>query len=178
MRDISGKTITLRKALATGFIAMSEETLEMIKSDRIEKGNVLDTARVSGFMAAKNTQNLIPYCHPVTIDGMDIKFIFLNKGDRLEYLGTEAAESGIQALIEAKSIGRTGIEMEALSAASITCLTIYDMIKYLKDPLVEINSIKLIEKRGGKSDRKKMMKTEQHAALLICSEDILSTHRS
>jgi cyclic pyranopterin phosphate synthase len=173
MRDITGKTITLRKAIATGFISMKEETLEKIRNDQIEKGSVIDTARASGFMAAKNTQNLIPHCHPVTIDGMEIQFKFLNKGDQLENLEKETSQCGIQVLVEAKSIGRTGIEMEALTAVSLSCLTVYDMIKYLNDPYVEISTIRLIEKKGGKSDRKKLTKTEQQAVLLICSEEIL-----
>jgi len=171
MRDITGKTITLRKALATGFIAMTNETLEKVRTNQIAKGSVIDTARASGFMAAKNTQNLIPHCHPVTIDGMDIQFKFLNKGDQMEFLDRVTTESGIQVLVEANSIGRTGIEMEALTAASLTCLTIYDMIKYLNDPKIEISAISLIEKKGGKSDRKKYTESEQQAALLICSEE-------
>jgi len=173
MRDITGKTITLRKALATGFISMTEETLEKIRNNQIAKGSVTDTARASGFMAAKNTQNLIPHCHPVTIDGLDIQFKFIHKGDRLEHLEKDTPEYGIQVLVEAQSIGRTGIEMEAMTAASLTCLTIYDMVKYLDDPKIEISIIRLIEKRGGKSDRKKFTKTAQKAALLVCSEDIL-----
>ncbi len=136
MVEISDKDITRRTALAKGRIIMREETLERIKNGLIKKGDVLSVAQVGGIMGAKQTSNLIPMCHNIDITGADIKF---NIGP--DFVEVEA---------EVKTVGRTGIEIEALTAVSIACLTIYDMCKAVDKTMV-IEDIKLMKKTGGRS---------------------------
>lgn len=170
MRDITGKQITLRTAKAVGIIFCSPETIELIKNNELPKGNLFDVARAAGFLGAKYTPQLLPHCHPVTIDGMEIEFEFLNRESHQEYFGEEVfAKTGIAIFGEAKSIGRTGIEMEMLTAVSVAALEIYDMLKPV-DTRLEIGSIKLLEKKGGKSDRKKYFATPPTCAVLVCSD--------
>lgn len=170
MRDITHKQITLRTALATGIIFCSEGTIELIKSDKLPKGNLFDVARAAAFVGAKSTPQLLPHCHPVAIDGMDISFDFLNKELHGEVFDpTIFSRSGIVITGNAKSIGRTGIEMEMLVAVSVAALEIYDMLKPV-DTQLEIGSIKLLEKKGGKSDRKKFFNTPPTCAVLVCSD--------
>ncbi len=110
-------------------------------------------ARAAGFLGAKNTPQLLPHCHPVAIDAMDMKFAFLQKDLHSEWFGKEAlARSGIVIEAWARSIGRTGIEMEVLTAVSVAALEIYDMLKPVESKL-EIGYIRLLEKTGGNSDR-------------------------
>ncbi|MCD6570193.1 MAG: cyclic pyranopterin monophosphate synthase MoaC [Deltaproteobacteria bacterium] len=138
MVDVGGKKITSRKACARGSISMSSEVFDAIISDKIKKGNVFATARIAGIMAAKNTANTIPLCHPLPIDNIAIDFFPDKKSHHIE----------VQA--EVKVTGRTGVEMEALHAASIALLTIYDMCKAMDRTMV-IKDISLTEKSGGKS---------------------------
>ncbi|MEC7381273.1 MAG: cyclic pyranopterin monophosphate synthase MoaC [Pseudomonadota bacterium] len=136
MVDITEKKITKRKSEARGFIIITKRSLELIKSGNIGKGNIFNTSRISGILAAKKTSELIPLCHPLSIDSIDIDFNF--------------KKNGIEVITVVSTVGKTGVEMEALTATSVACLTIYDMIKSI-DKGSEITSIRLISKSGGKS---------------------------
>lgn len=138
MVDVSEKEDTAREAVAVGSIYMKKETLERIKEGGIKKGDVLSVAQVGGIMGAKNTSNIIPMCHPINISGCNISF-------KLDF---ENFKIDIEAA--AKTVGKTGIEMEALTAVSIAALTIYDMCKAI-DREMTISNIMLIKKSGGKS---------------------------
>lgn len=138
MVDVSEKEDTAREAIAVGSIYMKKETLERIKEGGIKKGDVLSVAQVGGIMGAKNTSNIIPMCHPINISGCNISF-------KLDF---ENLKIDIEAA--AKTVGKTGIEMEALTAVSIAALTIYDMCKAI-DREMTISNIMLIKKSGGKS---------------------------
>jgi len=155
MNDITNKQITLRTAYAEGFVYCTADTIALIKNKQIPKGDIIEFARAAGFFAAKKTDQLLPHCHPVTIDGMSMSF------------DIEADHIKINA--EAKSIGRTGIEMEVLTGISVAALTIYDMLKPV-DKQLEISGIKLLDKTGGKSDRKKFFNTPPTCAVLVCSD--------
>lgn len=167
MRDITHKQITLRTATGTGIVFCSKETIELITSNKIPKGNIFEFARASAYMAAKRTDDLLPHCHPVNIDGMEVDF---------ELIVTEENRNGILIKAEAKSIGRTGIEMEVLTGISVAALTIYDMLKPV-DKDLEIGSIKLLDKKGGKSDRKKYFNTPPSCAVLVCSDSTAAGKR-
>lgn len=170
MRDITHKQITLRSAKAVGILFCSPETINTIKENKLPKGNLFDVARAAGFIGAKLTPQLLPHCHPVTIDGMDISFEFLNSELHGEYFPENTfSKTGIVITGEAKSIGRTGIEMEMLTAVSVAALEIYDMLKPV-DTKLEIGNIKLLDKKGGKSDRKKFFATSPTCAVLVCSD--------
>jgi molybdenum cofactor biosynthesis protein MoaC len=170
MRDISSKQISLRTAKAVAVVLCSQSTLDLMKADALPKGNLFDVARAAGFLAAKQTQMLIPHCHPVSIDGMNISYAYLDEGNLPAELQSLTDKTGVAIIGEGKSIGRTGIEMETLTAVSISALTIYDLLKPLADPELEITSIRLLNKTGGKSDRTKFTKTTQKAAVLVCSD--------
>ena len=137
MVDVSDKAETSRVAVAQGKIAMKPETLERIRSGLIAKGDVLAVAQVAGIMAAKQTAQLIPMCHPLAITGAKLKFKLVEPG-----------EVEIEASV--KVYGKTGVEMEALTAVSVAALTIYDMCKAI-DKTMTIGEIYLVEKSGGKS---------------------------
>jgi len=136
MVEVGDKEITKREAIATGKILMKQETIEKVKEGLIKKGDVLSVAQVAGIMGAKKTSEVIPMCHNIFLSGADIKFQFLSDG------------IGVEAIVKTES--KTGVEMEALTAVSIACLTIYDMCKAI-DKDMEISDIKLIKKTGGKS---------------------------
>lgn len=155
MNDITSKQITLRTAFAEGFVHCTPATIALIKNKQIPKGDIIEFARAAGFFAAKKTDQLLPHCHPVTIDGMSMSFDIL--------------EDSIKISAEAKSIGRTGIEMEVLTGISVAALTIYDMLKPV-DKQLEISGIKLLDKTGGKSDRSKYFNTPPTCAILVCSD--------
>ncbi len=138
MVDITEKKLTKRKAIARGSVYMKPETLKLIEDKRIPKGDVFCVAKIAGIMAAKNTGNIIPMCHPLSITSVDIDF----KSD------TEKNKIEIEATV--KIVGQTGVEMEALTAVSVAALTIYDMCKAVDKDMV-ISDIMLIEKRGGRS---------------------------
>ena len=136
MVDVGGKAATQRRAIARGTIVMSAAALAAIRDGAAPKGDVLAAARIAGIMAAKKTAELIPLCHPLALDAVTLDFAFV--------------EGGLEATATASLTGRTGVEMEALTAASIALLTIYDMAKALDKAMV-IGPLRLIEKRGGKS---------------------------
>jgi len=138
MVDVSHKEPSLRMAKAQGVIYMKEDTLEMILSHSVRKGNVLETARIAGIMAAKRTSEMIPMCHPLNLSHVQIDF----------FPDTEKNAVRIEAV--AKITGQTGVEMEALTAVSAAALTIYDMCKSY-DREMTISDICLLEKSGGKS---------------------------
>jgi len=137
MVDVGPKGDTEREAVAKGRVKMKPTTLEQIKTVGLKKGDVLAVARVAGIMAAKNTPDLIPLCHPILIDNIAIEFD-LSGGDSIEITAS------------AKSTGKTGVEMEAMIAASVSALTIYDMAKSV-DRGMTITEIYLESKKGGKS---------------------------
>ncbi len=138
MVDVSGKDATLRTAVAGGTVIVNEETFRLIEAGRIKKGDVLSVAQVAGIMAAKKNADLIPMCHPIVITGVDIAF----------ELDRERCMIHMTATVRCK--GETGVEMEALTAVSVTALTIYDMCKAVQKDIV-IDNIRLIHKSGGKS---------------------------
>ena len=138
MVDISKKKITTRIAVAEGFIHMKKTTLEMIQKGLHKKGDVLSIARIAGIMGAKKTSELIPLCHPLNIEAINIDFEINNKANQ------------INVLVNCKTNNKTGIEIEALTAVSICTLTIYDMCKSV-DRSMHIDNIRLVHKSGGKS---------------------------
>ena len=135
MVDVTDKAVTDRAATASGKISMRPETLRLITGGQVPKGNVLETARIAGVMAAKRTSDLIPMCHPLGITGIDLRF--------------EIENAGIAATASVRVPGRTGVEMEALTAVSVVLLTIYDMCKAVDRGMV-IGEICLLHKSGGK----------------------------
>jgi molybdenum cofactor biosynthesis protein MoaC len=168
MNDITTKQITLRTAKGTGLVLCSFNTMKLIKNNAIPKGNVFDIARAAGFLAAKQTAHLIPHCHPVSIDSMSITFEYLDE-NLDENDNAPIFQNGIRIYAEAKSIGRTGIEMELLTAISITALTLYDLLKPV-DKNLQITDIKLDGKTGGKSGQKKYFNLPPKCAVLVCSD--------
>ena len=140
MVDVTEKEPTDRKAVAQGIISMNPSTFRMIKNRKVKKGNVIETARIAGIMAAKNTAGLIPMCHPLNLTHVAVDF----------YPDESAKSIRIEASV--RLFGRTGVEMEALTAVSVAALTIYDMCKSY-DREMTISDIFLIEKQGGKSGK-------------------------
>jgi cyclic pyranopterin phosphate synthase len=138
MVDVSDKAVTHRSARAEGFVAMAPATLALIETGTAKKGDVLATARIAGIMAAKKTHELIPLCHPLAITKATVDF--------------EATRqpAGIRVTAEVKVAGQTGVEMEALTAVSVACLTIYDMLK-AADKAMVLGDIRVLEKTGGRS---------------------------
>ncbi len=144
MVDVSAKPDTERIAVAEGFISMKPETLELIATGQAAKGDVLACARVAGVMAAKKTSDLIPMCHPLNITKAKVECTPVFAGQR------EDGRVGIQVTTTCGVTGKTGIEMEALTAASVACLTVYDMCKAV-DRGMEITDVRLLKKDGGKT---------------------------
>ena len=138
MVDVSGKPVTARTAIASGFVRTSAETIEAIREHRTPKGDPLEVARIAGVMAAKRTAELIPLCHPLPLNQVDVQI--------------DVRDDGVAILATATTESKTGVEMEALTAASITALTIYDMLKAIDKGMV-ITDIKLEFKSGGTSGR-------------------------
>ncbi|TPN66534.1 cyclic pyranopterin monophosphate synthase MoaC [Mesorhizobium sp. B1-1-1] len=138
MVDVGGKDETTRTAIAEGFVSMRPETLKMILAGNAKKGDVLGTARIAGIMAAKKTHELIPLCHPLLLTKVSVD------------IEPDPALPGLKIVALARVTGKTGVEMEALTAASVACLTIYDMAKAVDRAMV-ITGIRLVEKTGGKS---------------------------
>ncbi len=143
MIDITDKNIVSREAMATGTITLEKETIKLIKENMVKKGDTIETAKIAGTMAVKNTSSTIPYCHPVPVMSIDFNF--------------EIRESKITVTCRVKAIYRTGVEMEALNGVQVALLTIWDMVKYLeKDetgnyPHTSIGNISVIYKRKGDS---------------------------
>jgi cyclic pyranopterin phosphate synthase len=136
MVDVSAKAVTAREAIASGRIDMSGDAAAAIAQGLVKKGDVLAVARVAGIMAAKRTADLIPLCHPIALSAVTVDF--------------DLDESGVSATATVRTAGQTGVEMEALTAASIALLTVYDMAKALDKAMV-IGNVRLIAKTGGKS---------------------------
>ena len=136
MVDVSAKAVTAREAVASGRIDMSGEAAAAIAQGLVKKGDVLAVARVAGIMAAKRTADLIPLCHPIALSAVTVDF--------------DLDESGVSATATARTAGQTGVEVDALTAASIALLTVYDMAKALDKAMV-IGNVRLIAKTGGKS---------------------------
>ena len=138
MVDVGGKDDTVREAVAEGFVTMTRETLDTILAGNAKKGDVISAARIAGIMAAKRTHELIPLCHPLLLTKVSVE---IEPDTNLPGLRVEAM---------ARLSGKTGVEMEALTAASVACLTIYDMAKAI-DKGMEIGPVRLLSKSGGKS---------------------------
>jgi len=138
MVDVSNKAVSDRTAIATGRVLMKPETLALIQEGRAKKGDVLGVARIAGIMAAKRTHDLVPLCHPLALTKVTVD------------LEINAAENTIDVTALVKVSGQTGVEMEALTAVSIACLAVYDMVKAVDRGII-ISDVKLVEKTGGKS---------------------------
>ncbi len=138
MVDISDKKASKRVAIASGSVNVSKKTLELIKNDNVEKGDIFSTARIAGIIASKKTHELIPLCHNINIDFIKVD------------ISVDSKMSSINVICESQTTQKTGVEMEALVACSVACLTIYDMIKS-RDKKASITDIKLDFKSGGKS---------------------------
>lgn len=138
MVDVGEKAETVREAIAEGAITMQLETLDLIRQGDMKKGDVIGVARIAGIMAAKQTSNLIPLCHPLMLTKISVEIV------------EDASLPGLRVQSTVRLSGKTGVEMEALTACSVACLTIYDMAK-AADKGMEISGIKLLKKTGGKS---------------------------
>lgn len=153
MVDVTNKNNTIRTAVAQGRVRMKSSTLALIEEGRIAKGNVLTTAKIAGIMAAKKTGHFIPLCHPLELTGIDMEFVM--DGDHSQVI--------IESVV--RTIGPTGVEMEALTAVSVAALTIYDMCKAVDKEMI-ISDILLLKKSGGKSGdfvRKALESSGEHA---------------
>ncbi len=138
MVDVSAKNITVRMAKASGTIILGDKAFEVVEAGTCTKGDVLATAKVAAVQAAKSTPSLIPMCHPLMIEAVDVDFT-PERGDR-----------SVTVVVTVRSSGKTGVEMEALTAVGVACLTIYDMLKYVGKGMV-LGPIMLLSKTGGKS---------------------------
>jgi cyclic pyranopterin monophosphate synthase len=138
MVDVSGKPVTARVAIAKGSVLMAPETLKLVRDGEVKKGDVLAAARIAGVMAAKRTAELIPLCHPLPLDSVAIDLSF------------DTARSAVDIVATCRTTGRTGVEMESMTAVSVAALTIYDMCKAV-DRGMRIVDVRLTHKSGGKS---------------------------
>ena len=138
MVDVSEKRPTHREAVARGSIRISKEAMKLVREGRSKKGNVVETARLAGILAAKRTSDLVPLCHPLALDHIDV--------------AVSESESGFDIEARVRSRGPTGVEMEALTAVSVCALTVYDMVK-AADKTMVIENIRVMEKKGGRSGR-------------------------
>jgi cyclic pyranopterin phosphate synthase len=146
MVDVGHKPVTAREATAEGFVILRPDTLRAIAEERVPKGEVLGTARVAGIMAAKRCGELIPLCHPLPVESVEVTFDV----PELEPDGTDPVRLHVRAV--ARISGKTGVEMEALTAVSVAALTVYDMCKAI-DKTMSIEGIRLVGKSGGTSGR-------------------------
>jgi cyclic pyranopterin monophosphate synthase len=156
MYDISNKPDTSRMAVAQAVVKISPFTVTLVNNGKVPKGNIFDAARISANMAAKRTWDLLPYCHPISIDHIAVKFDM-------------TAEGRIKIIVIVKNVNKTGVEMEALTGACIAALTIYDMLKPLDNKL-EVESIKLLEKTGGLNSFLQTYDRKLRAAVLVMSD--------
>jgi cyclic pyranopterin phosphate synthase len=147
MVDVTDKKPSVREALAGGAVFMSSQTFELIRNQKIKKGNVLETARIAGIMAAKKTSELIPMCHPLNMTHVQVDF------------RPDAAKNCIEIEATVRTIDQTGVEMEALTAVTVSALTIYDMCKSY-DKEMTLSNIRLLKKTGGKSGTFERKKSE------------------
>jgi cyclic pyranopterin monophosphate synthase len=155
--DITAKTATLREATARAVVRMSPQTVERIRQGTVPKGDPLEVARVAATQAVKNTAQIIPYCHPMPIEAVKVTF--------------EIGDNRVTIDLTARAIYKTGVEMEAMTGASIAALTVYDMLKML-DETMGIEGVELLTKTGGKSDFRKIDPTHLQAAVLVMSDTI------
>ncbi len=162
IRNIAAKIETLRTAKAEAVVKMSDTTLQLVREGNGPKGDPLPIARVAAIMAAKRTSDLIPYCHPLLIDAVEVDFEFRN--------------GAIAATVSVTAVAKTGVEMEALTAASIAALTIYDMLKPI-DEEMEILGCRLLEKKGGKSSFPALAPENFKAAILVVSDSTAAGKR-
>lgn len=164
MKDVSRKFRTLRTATARALLHMSPESVIRIQGRDIPKGDPLEVAKVAAVQAAKDTSGIIPYCHPLPISFVGVEY--------------EIAERSVQVEVEVKAIAETGVEMEALTAASVAALTLYDMLKMIDEEL-RIGEVTLLSKRGGKSDfRRRHGRQPLRAAVLVMSDSIAAGQKS
>ena len=164
MKDISRKISTLRTATARAILRVSPNTISMIRNGAIPKGDPLQVAKVAAVQAAKDTSRIIPYCHPLPIEFVGVEY--------------EIGKETVQVDVHVKTIAKTGVEMEALTGASVAALTLYDMMKML-DSGMAIESITLLEKRGGKSDFRDMSgKGVRRSAVLVISDSVSAGQKS
>ena len=160
MINITHKNSTLRKAIASAIVKVSKmQTMEAIQNKSVPKGDVLECARVAGLFAVKKTSEMIPDCHPMPIEYTQIRY--------------EIKEMELHIEVEVHTIYKTGVEVEAMHGASVVALTVYDMLKPI-DKGVEISNIRLVSKKGGKSDFKNELNFELQAAVVVCSDTISS----
>jgi len=138
MVDVSTKDVTVREAVAKGRVMMAAETLRLVIEGKAKKGDVLAVARIAGIMAAKRTHDLIPLCHPLALQSIAVD------------LSPDAAGPAIEVTATVRVEGKTGVEMEALTAVTVACLTVYDMLK-AADRAMRIEAVRLVEKSGGRS---------------------------
>jgi molybdenum cofactor biosynthesis protein MoaC len=158
MVNITHKSDSLRKAIATAIVQLSSiATVEAIKNNQVPKGDVFSFAKVAAFFAIKKTSDMIPDCHPLPVEFSEVQF--------------EIKDLQIHILVEVHTIYKTGVEVEAMHGASIAALTLYDMLKPL-DKGIEILQIKLLEKTGGKSDKKWLPSKPIQAAVIVCSDSV------
>ncbi|EMY71152.1 bifunctional molybdenum cofactor biosynthesis protein MoaC/MoaB [Leptospira vanthielii] len=158
MNDITGKRTTLRYAEAEGYVYCKAETIEKVKANTLPKGDLFGVAKAAALLGSKKTSELIPHCHPVPIDSFLVKFEILEE------------KNAIRIQTEAKSIGKTGIEMEALTGVTVAALVIYDLLKPI-DKEIEISAIRLLEKKGGKTDAQiSKFASGSNAKILVCSD--------
>lgn len=163
MFDVGHKVETYRIAKAQAILKVKPETISLIKEGKTPKGDIFETAKVSGTLGAKKTSDLLPYCHPLPIDNVTID-VSLN-------------QDSIEIIAETETVWKTGVEMESLTAVSVAALSIYDMLKPIDDSLV-IESIKLLNKKGGKSDFQQKFDKRLKAAILVTSDSISSGKKS
>lgn len=158
MIKITHKNNTLRTAIAQATLSVSSvDTIAAIQNNRVPKGNVIEAARVAGLFAAKNTSSVIPDCHPLPVEFAEIRF--------------EILEQSINIEAEIHTVYKTGVEVEAMHAASVVALTMYDMLKPI-DKGIEIQNIRLLKKTGGKSARKYPVQSEVRSAIVVCSDSV------
>ena len=162
MIDVSPKSKTLRFARATGYLRADKSTIDLVRNGKVPKGDVLEVARAAGISAAKRTSDWIVFCHPLPLDWVEISY--------------ELEADRIQVIAEVKSIWKTGVEMEALTAVSAALLNAYDMLKPVDDQL-SISEIELVEKRGGKSDFTDDFSEPLKAAVLVISDGVFAGKR-
>jgi cyclic pyranopterin monophosphate synthase len=163
MRDISSKYPTLRTATARSAVRAAPATMRLLRRGQLPKGDPLPVARVAAIQAAKNTSQIIPYCHPIPVDFVGVEF--------------HLSREGIEATVQVKAVGKTGVEMEALTAAAVAALTLYDMLKPVDDQL-QILGAQLLEKTGGKSDFQNVFATPPRAAVLVMSDSIAAGRKT
>lgn len=158
MIDISHKPTTLRTASAEAILKLQNSTIDVVRKNTGPKKDILPTARAAAFLAIKNTASVLPHCHPLPVEAVGVDF--------------ELGDGFIRIEVQATTIYKTGVEIEAMHGASIAALTIYDMLKPV-DKAIEIGTIRLVEKRGGKSDREAALEQAPKAAVLVCSDAIV-----